>query len=334
MNIQEIAKRLNMHNSTVSRALNNYPDISEETKRKVRSLSAELNYIPNDIARNLVNQRTNVIGLIITNNSSPFYAEIIRGIEAIAGEMGYTVLFGNTNESYKKELKLLEILRSKKVDGIIVATLENRIDHIAEIALSNSVPIVLIDRYLENVEMNYVVSDNYSGAYQAVTHLIKLGHRRIAHITASVPYTSSHERLLGYQRALEEHGFKFDEELVKFCGLGEDAGYKGTKQLLSMPNRPSAIFLNNDGLALGAYQAVKETGLKVPSDIAFVGFDDLELASYLSVPLTTVRQKKFEMGAKAAEVLIANIESDKTLEPQKVVLPTELVVRESCGSKI
>jgi LacI family transcriptional regulator len=329
--IKEIAKQLHIHNSTVSRALNDRADISVETKEKVRSLAAKLDYLPHDIARNLVLKKTNVIGLIVTNNSSPFYAEIIRGVESVAGERDYTVLFGNTNENYQRELKLLGVLRSKRVDGIIVASLGNRTDHIAEIALKTSTPIVLIDRYLESVEMNYVVSDNYRGAYQAVVHLIKLGHRRIGYITASVPYSSTHDRLIAYQNALKEHGIQLDDRLVRFCGLRKEAGYEGTKQLLSRSNPPTAIFLNNDLLAIGAYQAVKEMGLKVPTDIAFVGFDDLELCSYLSVPLTTIRQKKFEMGTKAAEILIANIESEKPLEPHKIVLPTELVVRESCG---
>ena len=328
--IKEIAKILDIHNSTVSRALNDRPGISVKTKEKVKVLAKKLNYQPHDIARNLVLKKTNVIGLIVTNNSSPLYAEIIRGVETVAGENGYVVLFGNTNDSYERELKLIKTLRSKRVDGFIIATLENRTDHIAEIASQNVTPIVLIDRYLENVEMNYVVSDNYNGAYQGVAHLIKLGHRRIGHITAAVAYTPVQERLLGYKNVLKENGIQPEEELVKFCGLDKNAGYEGAKQLLTMSKPPTAIFLNNDLMALGAYDVVKEIGLKIPDDIAFVGFDNLELSAHLSVPLTTVMQKKFEMGTKAAEILIANIESKEPLGIQKNILPTELIVRDSC----
>ena len=332
--IKDIARIAHVSNTTVSRALNNQSRIRNETKVRILSIAKELNYRPDFIARSLVMKRTNTLGLVITTIANPFYTELAQGIEATARKLGYNIILCSTQSDLGTERLDIEMLRSKGVDGIILTSAHMGDPNIVELA-EEGFPIVLVNRrtYDPMVRglVDYVGIDNIQGGFWAVEHLIKLGHRRIGIIGGSSESSVGFERLDGGKRALAAYGLKqFDDYFLEGDFLKE-SGYRGGMKFIKMAEPPTAVFAANDYMALGTYQAVMEEGLKVPEEIAIVGFNDIEFTSMKGIELTTIGQKKYEMGALSVENLVEKIEGRKVHPPREIILKPELIIRRTCG---
>jgi LacI family transcriptional regulator len=332
--IKDIAKIAHVSNTTVSRALNNQSRIRNETKERILSIAKELSYRPDFIARSLVMKRTKTLGLVITTIANPFYTELAQGIEATARKLGYNIILCSTQSDLGTERLDIEMLRSKGVDGIILTSAHMGDPNIVELA-EEGFPIVLVNRrtYDPMVRglVDYVGIDNIQGGFWAVEHLIKLGHRRIGIIGGSSESSVGFERLEGGKRALTAYGLKQIDDYFLEGDFLKESGYRGGMKFIKMADPPTAVFAANDYMALGTYQAVMEEGLKVPEEIAIVGFNDIEFTSMKGIELTTIGQKKYEMGALSVENLVEKIEGRKVHPPQEIILKPELIIRRTCG---
>ncbi|MCD4823433.1 MAG: LacI family transcriptional regulator [Phycisphaerae bacterium] len=326
--MQQIAEKTGVSRITVSRALNNRSRISQETRRKILKEARRLNYRPNAVAKALAMKKTHTIGLVVPDITNPFVAEITKHVEDRAAVGDYSLIMCVTNNSLKKEDASIRSLMDRRVDGIIINHPQsNAQSQCIRQLKQEKFPFVLIGT-IDGMETDYVMVDLAEGAYQAVSHLIRQGHKRIAYVRGG----NGRLRLMGYKKALAEHGLGFDEELVVRCGPGLKDGAEAAGKILAMQDRPTAIFALNDFLAMGVMDALKAANLNVPEDMALVGFDDVLLASRLSVPLTTIAQPMEQIGKLAVEILMKKIEKP-THEPWQVMLKPQLVIRESCGAK-
>ncbi|TCL60858.1 LacI family transcriptional regulator [Hydrogenispora ethanolica] len=333
--IYDVGRRAGVSRSTVSRVLNGKNDVDPKTAAAVWQAVRELNYHPNASARALVRQKTDMIGVMLAHVSDPFYEKIIKGIESVAAARNMGVVFYNSDDDLQNhKLLIASVLESNKVDGVIVvgSYLGDK-KTILEI-INRGFPIAMIERYFTDSKVPCIVTDNRQGAVLAVEHLIRLGHRRIGCITGNLLYQTAIERLEGYKATLGNHQFAIEEELIAIGGFHYEKGYEGMKQLLSLNQRPTAVFACNDMMAFGAILAINEFGLSVPRDIAVVGYDDITFAAMFYPQLTTVRQPLFEMGSLAAQSLIDRIELGEDADIIKKILPVELVVRKSCGAVV
>lgn len=340
--IKDIARELGISPSTVSRALKDHPDISIETKKAVNALADKLNYQPNIVALNLRQKKTNTIGVIIPEIVHFFFSTVISGIEDVAYQAGYNVILCQSNESYQRELTDIKALFNSRVDGMLLSLSREttNFDHIESI-ISKGVPIVFYDRMYNSPTSSKVIVDDYAGAKEAVQHLIDQGCKKIAHLEAAPNLMISIDRLKGFEDALKENNMEVKPEYIVECHSGTfEEGKKATRKLLSLPNPPDAIFANNDPMAMGAMMAIKEKGLKIPQDIAIVGFSNWFFGELLEPSLTTVDQPGFEMGQEAARLLIRHIEmkEKEIADPitETKILKTKLVIRNSSlknGSK-
>ncbi|MBX7126909.1 MAG: LacI family transcriptional regulator [Cyclobacteriaceae bacterium] len=337
--IKDIARELGISPSTVSRALKDHPDISTETKKAVNDLAEKLNYQPNIVALSLRQKKTNTIGVIIPEIVHFFFSTVISGIEDVAYQAGYNVILAQSNESIQREATDIRALFNSRVDGMLISISRETVnfDHIESI-LSKGVPIIFFDRNYGNPNTSKVIVDDYAGAREAVLHLIDQGCKRIAHLQSAPKLIISEDRRRAYREALEEAGLNVLDEYIEDCPNGTiEEGKKAMKKLLALPNPPDAVFANNDVLAMGAYQAIKEKGLKIPKDIAMVGFSNWFYSSLLEPPLSSVDQPGFEMGQEAARLLIRHIEmkeNDKgDTMPETKMLKTKLIIRESSLKK-
>ena len=329
--IIDIAKKLKISASTVSRALNGHPDIKEETRSQVKKLAKKLNYSPNPIARSLKSNKTNVIGVIVPEIEHDFFASAISGIEKVAYHSGYTIIVCQSNESYEREVINANALMHQRVAGLIVSISQQTKNgnHFKKL-IKQGIPIVFFDRVCNDITANKVVIDDAKSAFEAVTHLIERGRKKIAHFAGPKELRICEQRLKGYKDALKEANIPLVNNLVRYGDLHEDNGYKSMDALLKENIIPDAIFAVNDPVAIGAFQRIKEAGLKIPMDIAVVGFSNNKITALVDPPLTTVNQPSFDMGKKAAEILIEMIENEKNSTPKKtVVLDAKLIVRGS-----
>jgi len=334
---EDVARLAGVSRTTVSLVLNQVPGarIAEETRRRVLEAARELNYYPNAAARSLASRKTRTIGLILCQSPDRIFAdaflpEVIRGIGDIARERDFKVLLQSVEDVADPEA-YIGLVREKRIDGIILSGPRSDDARLLQLK-EEGFPIVLLGQ-LRGSGINFVDVDNVGAAKMATEHLIGLGHSRIGMITnAPLQYTASQDRLLGYRLALEENGLTYDEELVRYGDFREESGYKAMKELLALQVPLSAVFVASDLVAFGAMEAIKEAGLRIPEDIAMVGFDDIRLANYVDPPLTTVRLPAYELGARAMDMLIRMVEGEE-LEESQVLLATELVIRESCGAK-
>ncbi|MGM0502384.1 MAG: LacI family DNA-binding transcriptional regulator [Bacillota bacterium] len=327
--IKDIAEKAEVSPTTVSRVLNDKPDVSDETKQKIEEVINELNYNPNGIARGLVLNKTHTLGLVIPDISNPFFPEVAKGIEDKAKEAGYSVIFCNTDNHTQGEKEAIELMKSKQVDGMIVslAINEENKKELAELAAENF-PVVQIDRKIPGAGFPAVVIDNQAASYKATQHLINLGHEKIAHISGNLKVKPAQDRLAGFKEALENNGLESTKEWIREGDYSSQSGYEEMKQLLQLVERPTAVFIANDLMALGAYEAVFEQGLKIPEDISIVGYDDIEVSSVIRPALTTVSQPEYKLGVEAAELLINSLEGEDEIETDQV-LAAELVERTS-----
>lgn len=333
----DIARKLGVAPMTVSRVINESGYVSAETRTKVLKAVEELNYRPNVLARNLKRQRTQVVGILLPDIANPFSAELVRGVQDVLLARSYSSFIGTTERSTQREQAELHALLEMRADGIIVATRETKKGNDYLLRLTeNRLPLVVVGRTLNHPHVDHVTADHWRGAYEAVEHLIALGHRRIGFVGVQPINGAGLRRYQGYLDALRDHQLKIDEKLIVGpagqAGPGystQDDGYAGMKQLLQLRTRPTAVFARNDFTAIGAMCAIRDAGLKMPQDVAIVGFDNVPLAAYTAPPLTTVDQPTAEQGRRAASLLLDRIEGDKTRERREVCLECHLVIRES-----
>lgn len=328
--IKDIAKQASVSINTVSRALNGKPDVNEETKKRIIEIAKRLNYVPNFLAKGLVTKNTKTIGVIISDNSNPFFAKIIKGIEDFARSEGYSIILCNTDEEYEKEEDAIYLLQQKQVDGFLITLTSTQKERIDVLKLKRAeIPFVLLNRHMDNIMTDYVINDNIYGAYIAINHLVKLGYKRIGYISGPPQISSVRERLEGYRKALFENNIEFDNSLIKESNLKMEDGTILMRELLELENLPTAVFTYSDFLAIGVLKAIKEAELKIPEDIALVGYDDIEFSAFLEVPLTTVHQPRYRIGEKGARILINRIEGKGSKDLQQIILKPELVIRKS-----
>ncbi|MEA2020878.1 MAG: LacI family DNA-binding transcriptional regulator [Candidatus Caldatribacteriota bacterium] len=326
--IKDVAKLAGVHPSTVSRVINNDSRISEKTKNKVIYVINKLGYTPNAIARGLKTKRTNTIGMLIPDITNPFFADLARGVEDAANESGFNVILCNSDEKLEKERTYLEILKEKRVDGLILGSVHIKDKSIFRLE-KIKYPYILVSRDIEGLDKNCIIVNDIAGGIMATEHLIKLGHRKIAHITGPLKVRSAINRLEGYRIALKKNHIEYKEELVEEGDFRIAGGYKAMKKLLKLPELPTAIFTANDLVAMGAMQAIQQKKYHIPRDFCIIGFDDIKLASFVFPALSTIRQPMLEMGALAVKTLLRIIKGGE-FNQKKVILKPELIVRESC----
>lgn len=334
--LKKIAQIAGVNISTVSRALNDSPLITQETKEKVLAIAESMNYFPNSLARGLVNHKSETIGIILPKIfflQGPFFSEVLRGIEHVSVRNGYNILIASATGKKQEKNFPFNLTRGKRIDGMVIINEQQRIRNLLAIKKENF-PFVFLNRYIKDAAINCVSSDNMQGGYLATNHLIKLGHRRIAAVTGSFKMAASHERLQGYKSALEEQGIAFDMKLVQegLFEQGIESGVECTKRFFEQEELPTAIFAFSDEIAIGVMQVIKNKGLRIPEDIAVVGYDNIEYSAHLSPPLTTISQNPFTIGSESCQMLI-NILNDQSLEKNHILIPVNLIVRDSCGSK-
>jgi len=326
--IKDVAELAGVHPSTVSRVINDDSRISEKTREKVFLIIKKLGYTPNAIARGLKTKRTHTLGMLIPDITNPFFAEIARGVEDAANKNDFNIILCNTDDRLKKERTYLEILRGKRVDGLILGTAHIKDKSILELE-KNNFPYILVSRNIEGLDKNCVIVDDEAGGIMAAEYLIKLGHRRIAHITGPLKTRSALNRLKGYKLTLKKHEIEYEDELVGEGDFRIKGGYQVMKRFLKLAEPPTAIFAANDLLALGAMQAIQKKNFHIPEDFSVIGFNDIELASFVYPALTTIRQPMLEMGALAVKMLLRIIEEGE-FNQRKIVLKPKLIIRESC----
>ncbi len=325
--IREVAKKARVSSTSVSHVLNNTRFVSEDVRERVKSAMHELNYRPNALARSLRNGKTHTLGLILPDSANPFFAEVGHAIESAAFALGYSVILCNTENDENKERLYTEVLENKQLDGIIFVGAGENLEAISEI-VQNGLPLVVVDRDMANLELDTVTTENYQGGLLATQHLLSLGHQIIGCITGPSNITPSAERVTGYRAALQQRGVPAEECLLVRGDFHAPSGYSAAMQLLQQTPRPTAIFVCNDMMAIGALRAASQLGLNVPENVAIVGFDDIELASYVTPALTTVAQPKQEIGQLAVKLLFERM-SDPSLPPRHTILSTQLIIRES-----
>ncbi len=327
--ITDIAKRVGLSASTVSRALNDHPDIKEETKNLVRRTAQELHYTPNPMAQSLKSRRTMTIGVIAPEIKHDFFSSAISGIEEVAHQHGYTIIVCQSNESVEREIANVDVLIHYRVAGVVVSISQETKcgEHFQEL-LRKKIPLVFFDRVCDDVQASKVVIDDERSAFDAVTYLLHKGYTKIAHFAGPQDLRICSKRMQGYVDALLQHGIPMAEDFVRHGGLDEQDGYRSMDALIRDGAMPEAIFAVNDPVAIGAYQRIKEAGLRIPDDIAILGFSNSTIASLVDPPLTSIEQPSFDMGSRSAEILLDIIDGRMTV-PRTLVLETKLVVRKS-----
>ncbi|MCH3882020.1 MULTISPECIES: LacI family DNA-binding transcriptional regulator [Tenacibaculum] len=332
--LKQIAEELGISVTTVSKALKGYKDVSKKTKKLVKETASMLNYKPNSFAVNLRTKESKTIGLIIPEIVHHFFSSVIKGIIEQAEKKGYLVIILQSNESYELEKKQIDLLLSKRVDGILISLANGTGDykHLTEI-IEQETPIVMFDKIAKVVQCSKVIIDDRKAAYQATKHLIDVGCKRIAHFRGPLLPQNSIDRFLGYKQALTDHNLPYDSSLVYLLDdMSFEEGAFFANQLLIDHKDVDGIFINTDLVAIGAISEFNKKGIKIPEEINIIGFSNWFMASVISPSLTTVNQPGFEMGKKAFKILYKEIKDkkkNKTISHKEIVLDTELVIRES-----
>ncbi len=332
--IQNVAEKAGVSITTVSRVLNGKAEkyrISKNTKEAVLRIASELGYIPDQLARGLRIKRTNTLGLIIPDISNPFFSTIARNIEINARKAGCSIILSDCQEDTQMEIESVRLLRGRKVDGFLICPVGEEYEHLTTL-VENGIPLVTIDRKFPGLNCSSVTSDNYQGAFDAVSHLIENNHRVIACIQGKVHTSVNDERVQGYRDALAKYDIPLDESLIIGESFGKKNGYIGAKILLSRKPRPTAIFSASNLISLGAMSAILEDGLHIPNDVSMISFDDQPYSDYLVAPMTTVTQQTSEIGQIAFTLLQNQIAQEGQHTVENVVLKTKLILRKSVRS--
>jgi LacI family transcriptional regulator len=327
--IKDIALALRLSTSTVSRALRDAPDVGEETRKAVKALAEELDYQPNKLALSLLKKQTNTIGLIIPNLDYVL-ATMVKGIDEVALEAGYTVMVCQSDESFGREIVNTKRLLDSLVDGFIISVSSETMifDHIKKIQQKKK-PLVLFDRTVNSITAPRVRLDNVEGGRIATQHLIDQGYKRIALLAGPENLNISNERMEGFLQTLKQNKIKVDKNLIIHCDFNQEYGKMATKELLTMKNRPDAIFAISDRLAIGALLAIKETGLKIPKDIGLVGFNNDPMTKLMTPTISSVEMFAFEMGKATAKIFLEMIHSETDMSDKEIIFKPKLFVRES-----
>ena len=329
LTIVEVAERARVSIATVSNVIRGTKRVSPALQARVNKAIRELDYHPNEIARSLKVKQTRMLGMVLPDITNPFFPEMMRGAEDRAFERGYFLLTANTDEQIARERKIVSALRSYRVDGILLAAAPGKeLSHIRS-TMQAGIPVVFLDRTVAGIKADAVVLHNVHGGFECVRHLLSIGHTRIGIITGSLDVLTGRERLRGYEKALREARIEIDQDLILEGNFREESGYKLGKNLLRIKPRPSAIFVCNGLMTLGALKAFEELGVRCPEDVAIATFDDLVADRSFHPHLTVVAQPGYEMGARAATILMDRIEGKLTKDPSVVRITPTLVIRES-----
>jgi LacI family transcriptional regulator len=333
--IYDLAEELNLSPATVSRALKNNPIINAETRKKILDLAAKRGYRSNAFASNLRTQKTNTIGVIVHELNSYFMTAVLAGIEEVATEAGYDILIAHSNETVAKERTNAHNLFNKRVDGVI-ASLAYDTDDLThfEPFIKKHIPLLFFDRIDNSIAATQVVIDNVEAGYQATKHLIQQGCKRIVHATANLKRNVYADRLAGYKKALLEHQLPYNESLVLVNDFKEDTGKLIVEQILAMKQQPDGLFVTNDFCSAVCIAEFKKTGIKVPKDIAVVGFNNDVVSRMVEPNITTINYPGKLMGRTIAERLVLQLKTKKNINKQEqIIVPSELIVRDSSKRK-
>lgn len=324
--ITDIANALQVTPSTVSRALNGGGKVSEKKRQEIISLAQKLGYRPNTIAKNLLKNRTHTIGLLIPEFTHHFYSRMLSGIESVTSQAGYQLLICTSNEDQNQEIKSIHTLLDARVDGIIatISKMNDKFEHLQEV-MDNETPLVLADRFSEEIETPYVISDDFQGAFSAVDHLCQIGCRKIIHIKGPDNLSTTFNRFMGYKEALRKHEIELDKSLI----LEGSDPQLGEKIKFCLRHNPiDGAFAYSDYLAFEIYKAANQLHIPIPEKLAVIGYADEPISTYISPTLSTVNQHPFEMGARATQILLNQIEN-REIPYEFVSLQTELIIRKS-----
>jgi DNA-binding LacI/PurR family transcriptional regulator len=329
-NIKQIAILAGVSTATVSHVLNDSAYVSQKLRARVMKVVRDLNYHPNTLARSLKTRISKTVGMVVTDITNAFYPAVVRGAEDVLAREGYTLIVGNTDGDEQKEETYYKTFIAKRVDGLLLITCPTEYPP-AYLSRHNmeETPVVLINRDYPSLRADTVMADHQEGSSRAVSHLLESGHRRIGIVTGPAQHVSSRQRVRGYEQALRDRGLSVQPDLVREARFDIPSGYEQTKALLSLPDRPTALFVCNAPMTLAALRAILDMGLRCPSDIALVSFDDLEWFDLIQPRITAVAQPTYELGATAAELLLQRVSGQLAAPPCRKVLATELILRES-----
>ncbi|MCX7220713.1 MAG: LacI family DNA-binding transcriptional regulator [Burkholderiales bacterium] len=307
--MKQVAEKARVSTTTVSHVINNTRVVSEDARERVLSVIKQMRYIPSAVARSLKNDKTHTLGMIIPNNSNPYFAEVIQGIEAESFKLGYNIILCNSYDDPKKQAAYTRVLMEKRIDGLIIVSSGSD----------------------EELKADFIEADHEQGGYLATKYLIDLGHTDIACVSGPKTLLPSGDRVQGYWRALKEAGIARREEYLAHSDFTSQGGFTAFQQLLALERRPSAIFASNDLMAIGGLCAAHQAGMKIPEQLSVIGYDDIALASFSTPPLTTIAQPKYEIGVLTAQVMVQRIRNAAS-ELQREKLETKLMIRQSTAA--
>jgi len=330
-NIYEIARKAKVSHMTVSRAFNKPELVKKKTRKKIFEIVNRLNYTPSIIARSMRTNKTNTIGLILPTIINPFFPEIVRGVDDYSRKNNYNVILVNTDDDYKNEISSLDMFINRRIDGIILSVItggEKDEKFITRI-MKKKIPVVLIDRFIPDLNCSYVITDNFNASYKATNYLIRLGHKNISVISPPQKIKIFQDRLKGYKKALKDNGIEFNENYIAEGEESVDGGYDTIKNILSKNINITAIFALCDFMAFGFYKYCQEKNIKIPDDVSIIGIDDIFTSALISPSLTTMAQQKHKIGYNAAKILIDSIKKNR-FPKKRIILEANLIERNSC----
>lgn len=330
--IKDIANQADVSTTTVSRVINDHPDVNDETRKKILKIIKKNNYRPNTVARSLSTSKSYTIGVFFTDHFNsglhhPFFREVIYGLEKSLGNEGYDIVYF-TNRQWGDKFSYLEKCKDRHVDGVVLMGVLKDDPNLPKL-LASDIPVVFVDIDIKRENASYVISDNVSGAKKAVKYLYGLGHSKIGMLMGIKTAKPTNDRFIGFKEALKDLDLNYKSNWIFNGKYSEEGGYRAAEKMLNLSDRPTAIFCQSDGMAIGAMRAIEDAGFKVPDDFSVIGFDDIEVSSYVKPALTTIKQNKKKMGESATKLLMSMMEkSNKNSSP--IILPVELIERDSC----
>ncbi len=339
MTIKDVGKHAGVSPATVGRVVGGYGKVSEETRQRVLAAVKALDYHPNGIAQSMKGKQIRSIGMIVSDICNPFFGTIVRAVEDTLVKYGYNLVVCNTDDKIEKEIQYIQTLSQNRIDGVLACT-ACEVGQLVPRSIKKfyaNIPTIFIDRSSDEIDVPVIQADNFGGAYEAIMHFLRLGHRKIGIIAGGSNVSSISQRVSGYMQALTDFGVAVDKEWIQVGQLlGVEGGIAGAKALLNLPTnrRPTALLGLNNLMTTGALLALDDAGLKIPDDMAVIGWDDFDLAKLLSPALTVVTQPTYSIGTISAERMIDRLQhtqNDLKAKESKIVLKTELVIRESCG---
>jgi LacI family transcriptional regulator len=327
--IEDVAKLADVSTATVSRVINKKGGVRKKTEDKILNAIDELKYYPNAVARSMVRKETKTIGIIIPDIKNPFFPLVVAGIEQKAQEKGYFTILSNTNESPIAEEEIIKVFMERGLDGLIITTSDENGLHLKPL-IDQNIPLVAVDRSINNFEIDTVLVGNIDGSYQATRHLILHGHENIAIVCGPQSTTPGYERYEGYKRALKEYNLTVKDEYVEEGNFKEESGYEIVKKLYSLKERPTAIFSSNNLMTIGCLKAMQDLGWKLGEEVSLIGFDDVDVATFIKPKLTVVSRPMQKLGEHAFNLLYERMNSTEEVSKKTHILSPELVIRESC----